>query len=281
MNPPSVTEQTGTRVPRVPLLGLTFDPVTMPEAIGRVAGMIASGRPHRVVTANVDFTVLAGRDPHLRSIIAGNDMVVCDGMPLVWASRWFGRPLPERVAGSDMVPMLLREAEVRGWRVYFLGGAPEVLDAAVAKVRRRHPCLEVAGHESPPYQPLDQMDHEGICRRIRESRADLVLVSFGCPKQERWIDMNYRECGGAVCIGVGATIDFLAGAMKRAPRWMQLVGGEWVFRMLQEPRRLGKRYATDLLGFATGCLRELAAIALGHASRAARISATRTNAATS
>jgi len=101
------------------------------------------------------------------------------------------------------------------------------------------------------------MDHEGICNRIREAKPDLLLVSFGCPKQEKWIARNYESAGVPVCIGVGATIDFLAGAMKRAPRWMQLAGLEWVFRMVQEPRRLFKRYATDLVIFSIGAFREL------------------------
>ena len=246
MNPP----------PRHTLFGLSLDAVTMSQTLDRIGEMVRSRRPHRIATANVDFVVRARHDSTFASILNQNDLVACDGTPLVWASRWFGKALPERVAGSDLTPRLLEEAARRGWRVYFLGGAPEVLTAAVENVKKTHPGLAIAGYESPPYQPLEAMDHAGICERIRASRADIVFVSFGCPKQERWIDLNYRDCGASVCIGVGATIDFLAGSMRRAPRWMQRIGAEWIFRLAQEPRRLFKRYAADLVGFLRCCVRE-------------------------
>ena len=238
------------------LFGIALDAVSMSQAIDRIAAMIRLRQPHRIATANVDFVVRARQDSTFASILDQNDLVVCDGTPLVWASRWFGKALPERVAGSDLTPRLLERAAREGWRVYFLGGAPEVLQAAVRNVRETHPGLAIAGYESPPYQPLEEMDHEGICRRIRASRADIVLVSFGCPKQERWIDLNFRRCGAPVCMGVGATVDFLAGSVRRAPRWMQRIGAEWIFRLAQEPKRLFKRYAVDLFGFVACCIRE-------------------------
>jgi N-acetylglucosaminyldiphosphoundecaprenol N-acetyl-beta-D-mannosaminyltransferase len=152
---------------------------------------------------------------------------------------------------------LLQLAEQKGYRVFFLGGQEEVAAKALENIMAKHPNLQVAGVLSPPFKPLLEMDHEGICQTIRESEADLLFVSFGCPKQEKWINMNYRKLGVPVSMGVGATIDFLAGHMKRAPKWMHGLGLEWVYRLLQEPKRLFKRYFDDLLVFGVEMVKQL------------------------
>jgi N-acetylglucosaminyldiphosphoundecaprenol N-acetyl-beta-D-mannosaminyltransferase len=225
--------------------------------VALIARMISSGLPHYLATANVDFVVQASEDVELRRILFDAHAVLCDGMPLVWASRKLGNPLPERVTGSDLVPRLLREAEERGWRVYFLGGTDASVAAAAANTQKKHPKLKLVGAYSPPFKPLLEMDHEGILARIREAKPDLLFVAFGCPKQEKWINMHYRRMGVPVSIGVGATIDFLAGTVKRAPVWMQKTGLEWIFRMLQEPRRLAKRYGKDLWVFGMAIQRQV------------------------
>lgn len=242
---------------RIELLGIPFDPVTMNGALGRIDQMVSSGRAHYIATANVDFLVQARSDDELRNVLHGADLVVCDGKPLVWLSRLLGKALPERVAGSDLVPRLLASAEQNGWSVYFLGGREEVLEQAVRNTILKHPGLRIAGAYSPPFAPVAKMDHEDICERISEARPDILLVSFGCPKQEKWIALHYKRLQVPVSIGVGATIDFLAGTLRRAPRWMQQSGLEWVFRLLQEPRRLVKRYATDLIVFGVAALNEI------------------------
>ena len=188
----------------------------------------------------------------MRRILLDAHLVLCDGTPLVWASRLLGNPLSERVAGSDLVPCLLELAARKRYRVFFLGASPESNAQAIANVRRRLPDLEIAGHHSPPFCPLPEMDHAGICRRLRGARPDIVLVAFGCPKAEKWMAMHYRSLGVPVMIGVGGTIDFLAGRLRRAPLWMQRSGLEWVFRLAQEPRRLAGRYASDLWHFGWG-----------------------------
>ncbi|HYG21210.1 MAG TPA: WecB/TagA/CpsF family glycosyltransferase [Verrucomicrobiae bacterium] len=235
----------------VALLGVVFDPVTLPQTLQRIEDMIASRRPHYIATANMDFVVQARADLELRRILFEADLVLCDGTPLVWASRLLANPLPERVAGADMVPELIRVAAEKGYRLFLLGAAPEAAERAVANLRRQHPNLQIAGHYSPPFKPLLEMDHDDINRRIRDAKPDILLVSFGCPKQEKWISMNYQSLNVPVSIGVGATIDFLGGQMKRAPRWMQRSGLEWVYRLMQEPRRLFKRYAVDMGVFGT------------------------------
>ena len=234
----------------VAIIGVPFDNVTLAETIDRIRAMIASGRPHYVVTANMDFLVQALGDVELRRILLEADLVLCDGTPLVWASRWLGNPLRERVAGADLVPVLIREAARHGHRVFLLGAGAGVAAIAAERLTREHPSLIIAGHYSPPFNPLLEMDHEEAMGRIREARPDVLLVSFGCPKQEKWISMHYRSLGVPVVIGVGAALDFLADRVRRAPPWMQRGGLEWGYRLMQEPRRLFRRYARDLVGFA-------------------------------
>ena len=243
------TTKTSPSHPAIAMLGVPFDNVTTQEAITLVEQMIASRRPHYFVTANVDFLVQARADVELRRILCDAHLVLCDGTPLVWASRLLGNPLPERVAGSDLVPLLVRIAAEKNLRIFFLGGAPESVERAIAKLKTQHPNLTVTGY-SPPFGQLLEMDHDEIKRRIAEAKPDMLFVSFGCPKQEKWISMHYQSLGVPVAAGVGGTIDFLAGQLKRAPRWMQRTGTEWLFRLCQEPRRLFRRYAQDLWVFA-------------------------------
>jgi N-acetylglucosaminyldiphosphoundecaprenol N-acetyl-beta-D-mannosaminyltransferase len=233
----------------VAVLGVPFDPVTLPDAVDRVDAMIEAWTPHYVVTANVDFLVQAQRDADLRRILVEADLVLCDGTPLLWASRWLGNSLPARAAGSDLVPLLLQRAAIKGWKVFLLGAAPGVAAEAARRIAVQYPSLPEIAHYSPPFRPLHEMDHEDIAARVRAVQPELLLVSFGCPKQEKWIAMNYRTLGVPVTIGVGATVDFLAGQVRRAPRWMQRSGTEWLFRLLQEPRRLFGRYANDFRRF--------------------------------
>ncbi|MBU6399796.1 MAG: WecB/TagA/CpsF family glycosyltransferase [Verrucomicrobia bacterium] len=245
-----------TSAPRVAILGVPFDHLTMAQTIERIEQMIASRRPHYVVTANVDFLVQARQDVELRRILVEADLVLCDGTPLVWASRLLGNPLPGRVAGADLVPRLIQQAAERNYRIFFLGGAPEVSARAVLNLQNQYPRLKIVGSYSPSFVPLLEMDHAEMCRRIREARPDLLFVAFGCPKAEKWMAMHYRGLGVPVLIGVGGTIDFLAGRLQRAPVWMQHGGVEWIWRLLQEPRRLVGRYLADLRHFGIALLRQ-------------------------
>lgn len=201
--------------------------------------------PRRIATANLDFLFLASRIPELRDALRTADLVVADGQPLLWLARLLGRPIAERVAGSDLTEPLVREAARRGQSVYFLGGDDGVGFEAAEALRARIPELRVAGIDS---SRID-LDDEATCRaavdRIRASGADLLLVALGCPKQDlflaRWLDRTGCRLG----IGVGATLDFLAGRVRRAPMLWQRLSLEWAYRLAQEPRRLARRYFND------------------------------------
>ena len=234
----------------IAILGVPFDNVTSAEAVAAIEQMVASRQPHYLVTANVDFLVQAQTNVELRRILAEAHLVLCDGAPLVWASRLLGNRLPERVAGADLAPALLEVAARKKYRVFFLGATPDSVEQAVSRLKRQHPSLILADYYSPPFDVLLKMDHEEIKRRVRAARPDLLFVAFGCPKAEKWIAMHYRELGVPVVAGIGATIDFLAGRVKRAPVWMRKAGMEWIFRLACEPRRLFRRYARDLWVFA-------------------------------
>src|SRR5215510_4794812 len=244
--PESIPERSYYANPPIAILGVPFDNVTTSETIEAIERMVDSRQPHYLVTANVDFLVQAQDDVELRRILFDAHLVLCDGTPLVWASRLLGNPLLERVAGADLVPLLLRVAAEKRYRIFFLGATTESANQAIENLKKLHPNLIIAGNHSPPFNQLLEMNHEEITSRIRAARPDLLFVSLGCPKQEKWIAMHYRSLGVPVSVGVGATIDFFAGHMKRAPVWMQRTGLEWTFRLVQEPRRLFKRYAKDL-----------------------------------
>ncbi len=229
------------------LSGVPVDDVMMGEALDRVEKMIAEGGMHQVATANVDYLVHAKNDAEYRRILCMCDLVVADGMPIIWASRLFGVPLRERVAGADMVPELVRLSGEKGYGIFLLGATPEVIEAAERKMQAISPGVRVVGRMSPPVKPLDQFDNEPILAEIERTKPDILLVAFGSPKQEKWISRNRHRLNVPVCLGIGGTLDFMAGTVKRAPKWMQKVGMEWVFRMCVDPHRLVPRYWADAL----------------------------------
>jgi N-acetylglucosaminyldiphosphoundecaprenol N-acetyl-beta-D-mannosaminyltransferase len=227
---------------------LTFGPVpidsvTMGEALDEVERMVTSGAGGAVFTPNVDHIVIASENPRMRTAYARATLSIVDGTPVVWASRLFDTPLPERVPGSDFVPRVLERAAERGWRVYFLGGAPGVSRAARDKLRATLPKLEVVGIDEGRIGVDDPPEaRERVMAPIRAARANLVFVALGAPKQEIWIDACRDALPGIVFFGIGASLDFIAGTMPRAPRWMGKTGTEWLFRLSREPKRLWRRY---------------------------------------
>jgi N-acetylglucosaminyldiphosphoundecaprenol N-acetyl-beta-D-mannosaminyltransferase len=234
------------------ILGVPIDDLSMPETLDRIEEFVAhgraTGRTHQIATINADFVVNALHDPELGQILQESDLATPDGMPLVKGARLLGVPLEGRVTGADLVPALAERAAQKGYTLFLLGAREGVAVQAAEVLRRRYPGLQVAGTLSPPNRPLIEMDHS-IVDVVKAARPDILLVAFGNPKQEKWINMHAAELTVPVCIGVGGTLDLIAGVTRRAPAWMQNAGLEWLFRLSQEPRRLWKRYVVDLCYF--------------------------------
>jgi N-acetylglucosaminyldiphosphoundecaprenol N-acetyl-beta-D-mannosaminyltransferase len=243
---------------RLRIGSIEIDSLTFAEALDAIAAMVAGGRGGAVLTPNLDHVVLAEDDPRFRSAYQSATLSVVDGKPLVWASHLLGRPLPEKISGSDLVWPLLERAEREGWRVYLLGGGPGVADQAAARITARHPRIVIAGTDAPRIDmDAPASSRADVLDRLRAARPDVVLVGLGAPKQELWIAEADPMLRGPVLLGVGASLDFLAGTLRRAPRWMSASGLEWLYRLGQEPRRLWRRYLVRDPRFLLILLRDL------------------------
>ncbi len=237
--------------PAYALFGVPFHDVTFDETVDWAVERMKSGPPGYLATANVDFLTQAWRDPELQRILLEADLVVADGMPIVWAARRFGPRLRQRVTGSDLVPRLAAACARERLRVFLLGGGPGVADAAGLALKKRHPDLIICGTYSPPKADVLGLAHEEILARLAEARPHLLLVAFGAPKQEKFINLHVRSWSVPLAIGVGGSLDFMAGAQRRAPVVLQRLGLEWAWRMTTDPRRLFGRYAENLRFFFT------------------------------
>ena len=248
------------------LFGVRFDAITRAEALERLLELARAARQRALpaqlaVTVNVQILVIARhRCPRLLPIINQAPLVVADGAPLVALSRVFPPRLPERVAGSDLIYDLVAAAARDGLRVFFFGGAEESTREAIEIFRRLHPALQVAGCASPliALDPDDaQLAEEAdLCRQITDAQTDLLLVGLGCPKQELFVHRNAERLKGLAAIGLGGSFNFVSGRVRRAPRWVQRIGMEWIYRILQEPRRLFLRYFFDAFYLAAYALAE-------------------------
>jgi N-acetylglucosaminyldiphosphoundecaprenol N-acetyl-beta-D-mannosaminyltransferase len=239
--------------------GIAVDSVRLDEAVRSVVSMARSPGPCRfVVTPNVDHILILEKNEGLRRAYADAALVVADGWPVVLASRLLGQPLPERVAGSDIVPAVFgATSPADPLRVYLLGAAPGVADRAGQRIEELWPGVRVVGAYGPPFGfEHDAAENGAILKRIEEARPDLLLVGLGAPKQELWVHAHRDRIAARVALCIGATIDFLAGEKPRAPRWVQQIGLEWFHRMASEPRRLVPRYATNAVVFPQLVLRE-------------------------
>jgi N-acetylglucosaminyldiphosphoundecaprenol N-acetyl-beta-D-mannosaminyltransferase len=224
---------------------------SLEEIAEEVVRRAKRGSPTMVVTPNADHVVNLERDAALRAAYARADLVVPDGMPVVWASRMLGTPAKERVTGSDLMPRLCRLAAQHGLKVFLLGGQEAVVRLAADRLVQANEGLQIAGVLSPPFGfERDPACNDAIVQSIRESEADIVFVCLGSPKQDVWMASHIARFDKGVFLGVGAAVEFCAGTTKRAPAWMQRKGLEWLYRLSREPRRLTVRYAKDFWFFA-------------------------------
>jgi N-acetylglucosaminyldiphosphoundecaprenol N-acetyl-beta-D-mannosaminyltransferase len=230
---------------RVRIGQVDIDAVTFDEALETIAALVERREGGAVFTPNVDHVVKAEGNPHFSRAYARADLCLADGMPILWASRLLGSPLPEKVSGSDLLVPLMRLAAERRWRVYLVGGGPGVAEEAGEKLTGDL-GVRIVGTDAPIVRPDGTGDSsDEILKRLRAASPDLVLVAFGAPKQELWIDRSADQLGPAVAIGVGGSLDFIVGGIRRAPDWMSRAGLEWLFRLLQEPRRMWRRYLVE------------------------------------
>nr|WP_221376757.1 WecB/TagA/CpsF family glycosyltransferase [Actinoplanes polyasparticus] len=235
---------------RVQLDGTGIDRITEAEVVAVVRDALAHGRGGRILTPNVDILRRAQRDDECRRHLADADLIVADGMPLVWASRLSGSPLPERVAGSSLIHSLSAGLGLDGRSIYVLGGVPATDDStpdgatrAADKLLAAYPGLRLAGTACPPFGfDRDPLAYGDFCAKVVDARPDLVFVGLGYPKQERMITRLRAGLPQAWFLGCGAAVNFVAGDIERAPRWMQRTGLEWAHRLGTEPRRLAGRY---------------------------------------
>ncbi len=215
------------------MLGVRVDCVDMAEALSRIEAMVEAGGHHQVATVNPEFVMRARRDPDFARVLEAADLCLADGSGVVWAARRQGCDMRAPVTGVDLIPDIASMCEQKGWGLFLLGAAPGVGEELAAQLKASHPALEVGQHPGH----ADPWADEDAIRIIREHHPQIVLVAFGAPKQELWIDRAGRRIDAPVAIGVGGSFDYLTGRVPRAPEWMRQAGMEWAFRLARQPWR--------------------------------------------
>lgn len=231
---------------RIQFMNTTIDNLTMTEALNEIERLIEEDRKAFVVTPNVDHIVKLETDEALRTIYRHADLILTDGKPLLWISRLYKTPIKEKISGSDLFPLLCKLSAEKGYTMFFLGAAEGVAAKAAQKLAEKYPGLKVTGTYSPPFG-FENNENEmmKIQRMIRGCKPNILIVGLGCPKQEKYIFQNRENLNVPISLGLGASLDFEAENVKRAPAWVSHCGLEWLYRTIQDPKRLLKRYVTD------------------------------------
>jgi len=228
--------------PRVNVLGVGISAINMSMAIQIIDTWISQRDAHYVCVATVYTVMQAQRDWRLRKVLNRSGLTTPDGMPLVWLGRFHGYTWVDRVYGPDLLLAVCQHGLSRGYRHFFYGGMPGVAERLAQRLSQRFPGLVVAGTFSPPFRPLTESEDAEIVAVLNEAAPDIIWVGLGSPKQDWWMAEHRGRLNAPVLVGVGAAFDFLSGSKTQAPGWVQRSGFEWLFRLLQEPRRLWRRY---------------------------------------
>jgi N-acetylglucosaminyldiphosphoundecaprenol N-acetyl-beta-D-mannosaminyltransferase len=239
---------------RIELLGAPLDPLTMKETVDLVDGLIERGESAQQASLNAAKVVRIQHDKEFLAALESCDLVLADGVPIVWAGRLLGRRIPERVAGFDLMMALFERAAERGHRVFLLGARPRAVSAAKAEIERRHPDIQIVGAHHGYYSAEEEPE---VIAEIAAARPDLLFVALETPQKELLLARVREALEVPFAMGVGGSLDILAGDRVRAPVWMQRAGLEWLFRFIQEPRRLGRRYVVGNSIFVGLVLREI------------------------
>ena len=231
---------------KIRLLNISVDNLTMDEAINEIDRLINSGKFNYVVTPNVDHIVKLEKDSEFAEVYANADLVLTDGKPLIWISKWLKTPIKEKISGSDLFPKICELAADKGYKMFFLGAAEGVAAKAAENLQNKYAGLNIVGTYSPSFG-FEKKEEEiaNIVSMINSAEPDILIVGVGAPKQEKFIYHHLSELKVPVSLGLGASLDFEAGNVKRAPKWMSNHGLEWLYRFFKEPRRLFKRYFVD------------------------------------
>jgi N-acetylglucosaminyldiphosphoundecaprenol N-acetyl-beta-D-mannosaminyltransferase len=237
-------------LPTVTLFGMTINNVTLQDVYDAVSQQIEKREPGYILTPNVDHVCDFQKNALFREAYQHGFLVLADGTPILWASRLLGAPIREKISGSDLVFWLSEYAARKGYRLFLFGAAPGVAQEAAGVLQDRYPGLNVVGAYSPPigFERDPQANAEAL-RIIRDAKPDICYVALGAPKQDIWSYRHHLDTGVPVHIGVGGSLDFVTGRVRRAPQWMQRAGMEWTWRLLQEPKRLAKRYLVKDMQF--------------------------------
>ncbi|HEB35561.1 MAG TPA: glycosyltransferase [Candidatus Aminicenantes bacterium] len=242
---------------RIELFEIGIDNISMEETFNVIEQLIKKKKPSLVVTPNVHHINILKNDDEFKKIYRQASMALPDSTPLIWASKLLGTPLKEKVAGSDLLPSFCKIAARKRYELFFLGSGPSIAKKAANILTKKYPGLKIVGTYSPPFGfENDEDENRKIVAMIKKCTPDVLFVGLGPPKQEKWIWRYKDEINVPVSIAVGASFDFVAGNVKRAPKWMQHIGFEWFFRLCQEPRRLWKRYLVGNIMFLWLVLKE-------------------------
>ena len=231
---------------RMRLMNTEIDNLTMDETLDAIDSLIKEDNCSYVVTPNVDHIVQLEKDEELKRVYENASLILTDGKPLIWISNWYKTPIKEKISGSDLFPRVCELAAKKGYTMYLLGAAEGVADKAAKNLMDKYKGLNIVGTYSPPFGvEKDKVELKKIERQIQEVHPDILIVGLGCPKQEKYMYHHCKELDVPISFGLGASIDFEAGNIKRAPRWMSEHGLEWLYRITQDPKRLAKRYLVD------------------------------------
>ncbi|MBQ3509602.1 MAG: WecB/TagA/CpsF family glycosyltransferase [Peptococcaceae bacterium] len=219
---------------RLDVLGVGIDKVTSQQALEKIGEFIASGQPHQIVTANAEIIYQASKNEKMRNIINNAQMVTADGSGVVWASRQLGEPLEQRVTGIDLVNSICEQSAKDKWKIYILGSAPGVAATAAVNIRDKFPGCNIVGTHHGYFNAKEEKQ---ILAELEQLKPDVLFVALGAPKQEYWIADHLADLGIPVGMGIGGSMDVLSGNVKRAPKWMQKMSLEWLYRLVIQPTR--------------------------------------------